>query len=115
MVTVVMTGFAAGNALHHTAFTYRRIGQSVVPETHIALFRPPLVHIQIVLFDEGANLNDLVITEDSSMLHEGVAVAFDEKLSGTALGELLIAGVNVHTFNHTMRGKIEVVAANLNS
>ena len=100
-------------ALHHTAFTIFCVHQSFVPETRVALFRPPLVHIQIVLFDEGSDLDDLVITKDTAVLHKGVTVAFDEKLCGTTLGELLITGVNVHTFDHTMGGKIEVVTANL--
>ena len=81
--------------------------------TLLTVLRPANVHLLVVIFDKLGNTSYLAIAEDASVLEHCITVAFHEKLCRASLGELAVAGMNVHTLNHAERRKIEIVSRHL--
>jgi hypothetical protein len=66
-----------------------------------------------MFLDELGNLGYLTVVEDTAVLEYRIAILLDKELGGTALGELAVAGMYMHTLDDAERGEIKVIACNL--
>jgi hypothetical protein len=77
------------------------LGYSLFIETIVTVGLPQLIHFQIVFPDKALYLADFRIAQSTLLLNHSATVTADKKLRGSTLGQLGIAGVNVHAFDDT--------------
>jgi len=66
-----------------------------------------------MVLNEIGYLGYLSIIEDATVLNDRITVSLDKELGRTALRELAVTGMDMHTLDHAERSEIQVIARHL--
>ena len=67
----------------------------------------------IIHANERLNFADFAISQDASVLHNGITVAFDKEFGRTAFSQMPVAGMDMHGLDGAVRSKVKVISSNL--
>lgn len=82
-------------------------GRLAAIETVIAVCCPSEVHFLIIHANERLNFADFAISQDASVLHNGITVAFDKEFGRTAFSQMPVAGMDMHGLDGAVRSKVK--------